>query len=259
MVTLTDEKRFHVLIANRIQQVKSSTGPSQWQYAASENNPTDHASRRLMVKELVESNWFMGPSFLWQKELPNKEEIKVLQKFSDWKRVVRAIARLKRFAKEVKGLKTRSNEATTLDERMDTEQFIIHAVQEEAFSNEIKALKQKKEVQKSKSNELHKLNPFMDSQDILRVGGRLTQATLHPHVKHPAILPKGHHVSRLLIKQYHEKVKHQGRGMTINELRSSGIWIIGCSSEVSSLIFKCIKCRKLRRCNQEQKMADLPP
>lgn len=283
-----DEKRFHVFVANRIQQIKSSTEPSQWQYVASENNPADHASRGLMAKELVESNWFTGPSFLWQKELPNKEKIKVqdlneddpeikraqihttkaneerslsdrLHKFSDWKRAVRAIARLKRFAKEVKGLKTRSNEATTLDERMDTEQFIIHAVQEEAFSDEIKALKQKKEVQKSKSNELHKLNPFMDSQDILRVGGRLTQATLHPHVKHPAILPKGHHVSRLLIKHYHEKVKHQGRGMTINELRSSGIWIIGCSSEVSSLIFKCIKCRKLRRCNQEQKMADLPP
>ena len=120
------------------------------------------------------------------------------------------------------------------------------SVQEEAFSYEIKSLTQKKEIQKRKSIELHKLNPFMDSQDILRVGGRLTQATLHPHVRHPAILPKGHHVSRLLIKYYHEKVKHQGRGMTINELRSGGIWILGCSSEVSSFIFKCIKCRKLK-------------
>ncbi len=91
------------------------------------------------------------------------------------------------------------------------------------------------------------------------MGGRLTQAELHPHVKHPAILPKVHHVSRLLIKHFHEKVQHQGRGMTLNEIRSNGIWILGCSSEVSSLIYKCIKCRKLRKCNQEQKMADLPP
>ncbi|KAK0148472.1 hypothetical protein N1851_011196 [Merluccius polli] len=122
---------------------------------------------------------------------------------------------------------------------MDAEQFLIQAVQTEVFSDEIKSLIQRKEVQRSKSTKLHKLNPFMDSQDILRVGGRLTQATLHPHIKHPAILPKGHHVSRLLIKHYHEKVKHQDRGMTLNELR--------------------IKCRKLRKCNQEQKMADLPP
>ena len=229
-----NEKRFHVFVANWIQQIKSSTEPNQWQYVASENKQADHASRRLITKELVESNWFTGPSFLWQKDLPKEEEIKVgelneddpeikraqvhttkaneerslsdrLQKYSDWKRAVRAIARLKRLAKEVKVLKTRSNEATTLEERMDAEQFIIHAVQEEAFSDEIKALIQKIEVQKSKSTELHKLNPFMDSQDILRVGGRFTQAALHPHVKHPAILPKGHHVSQLWTKHYHEK------------------------------------------------------
>ncbi len=66
----------------------------------------------------------------------------------------------------MKGLKTRFNEVTTLEERMQAEQFIIHAVQEEAFSDEIKALKQKKDVQRNKSIKLHKLNPFMDSQDI---------------------------------------------------------------------------------------------
>ncbi|XP_048048363.1 uncharacterized protein LOC125269515 [Megalobrama amblycephala] len=47
--------------------------------------------------------------------------------------------------------------------------------------------------------------------------------------------------------------------MTINDIRSNGVWILGCSSEVSSLIYKCIKCRKLRKSNQEQRMADLPP
>nr|XP_017207877.2 uncharacterized protein LOC103909204 [Danio rerio] len=37
-----------------------------------------------------------------------------------------------------------------------------------------------------------------------------------------------------------------------------GIWILGCSSAVSSHIYKCLKCRKFRRCVEEQKMADLP-
>lgn len=74
------------------------------------------------MKKLMESNWFTGPRFLWQRELP-KEDIKVkeveegdpelkriqvftteakeeislskrLQRFSDWKRAVKAIARL---------------------------------------------------------------------------------------------------------------------------------------------------------------------
>ena len=282
-----DVRRFHVFVANRVQRIKSSTEPSQWHYVASKENPADHASRGRTVKELVESNWFTGPSFLWQRELPQEEEIKVgelddedpelkgaqvhtteaqeerslsdrLQKFSDLRTAVRAIARLKRCAKEIKGPKTGSDKVTTLEERQEAEQFIIHAVQGEVFSEEIKSLKQSKELPENNSTKLHKLSPFIDSHDILRVGGRLTEAALHPHVKHPLILPKGHHVSRLLIKHFHEKVLYQGRGMTINELRSNGIWILGCSSEVSSFIFRCVKCRKFRKCTQEQKMSDLP-
>ncbi|XP_026066740.1 uncharacterized protein LOC113048964 [Carassius auratus] len=282
-----DARRFHVFVANRVQQIRTSTETSQWRYVASEQNPADHASRGLTVKELMGSNWFTGPSFLWQSELP-KDDIKVgevndgdpelkraqvlmtkareewclsdrLQRFSDWKRAVKAIARLKRCVRSAKGLVERSNNSTTLEERKDAEQFIIHIVQEEVFSDEIKHLRQGKEVNSSLFNKLYKLSPFIDDHDVLRVGGRLTQAELHSHVKHPAILPKGHHISRLLIKHFHEKVQHQGRGMTINEIRSNGIWILGCSSEVSSLIYKCIKCRKLRKCNQEQRMADLPP
>ncbi|KAM4722953.1 leptin receptor [Rhinophrynus dorsalis] len=246
--------------------------------------PADHASRGLTARQLVESNWFTGPSFVWQRELPKEEDIKVgktddgdlelkraqvhttkakeerslsdrLQRFSDWKRVVKAIDR--HCAKCVKGLKERSNEPTTLEERKFAEQFIIPIVQ--VLSDEIRSLKQGKEVNSNQSNKLYKLSLLVDDHDILRVGGRLTKAALHPHVKHPAILPKGHHVSRLLIKHFHERIHHQGRGMTINEICSNGIWILGCSTETSSLIYKFIKCRKLRKCNQEQKMTNLPP
>lgn len=106
-----EARRFQVFVANRIQQIKSSTEPGQWRYVATEHNPADHASRGLTAKELMESNWFTGPSFLWQRKLP-KDEVKVevsdgdpelrraqvlatkvteqtsllkrLQKFSDW-------------------------------------------------------------------------------------------------------------------------------------------------------------------------------
>ncbi|KAL3966417.1 Rho-associated protein kinase 2 [Sarotherodon galilaeus] len=88
--------------------------------------------------------------------------------------------------------------------------------------------------------------------------GRLTHAALHPNVKHPAILPRDSHVSTLLVKHYHEKTYHQGRGITMNELRANGFWILGCSKIVSSYIYKCVKCRRFRRRTEQQKMADLP-
>lgn len=43
---------------------------------ASEQNPADHASRGLKAKELIASNWFTGPSFLWQENL-RSEDVRV--------------------------------------------------------------------------------------------------------------------------------------------------------------------------------------
>ena len=106
---------------------------------------------------------------------------------------------------------------------------------------------------------LYKLDPFLDKDGNLRVGGRLTMSySLHYRVKHPMILPKKGHVTHLVIKHCHEKVAHQGRGMTVNEVRSRGFWIVGISSAVSSHIYKCVQCRRLRGRTQVQKMANLP-
>ncbi|KAK7925240.1 hypothetical protein WMY93_007550 [Mugilogobius chulae] len=280
-----EARRFHVFVANRIQRIKESTQPMQWKYVTSEDNPADHASRGLKAKDLVTSNWFSGPSFLWQEELPSGE-IKVGEldmedpevrkavvhhtsakvdslaerflKFSSWSRLVKAIARLIRFVREFKGLQKKSNEATSLEERKEAELTIMTIVQRSVFSKEIKELQSRKELTKDKTSRLYRLNPFLDDKGILRVGGRLEHAMLHPHVKHPVILPKTCHIAKLLIDHYHQQAKHQGRGMTINELRSNGIWILGCSQAVSSFIYNCVKCRKFRRRTEEQKMANLP-
>lgn len=180
------------------------------------------------------------------------------EKFSEWSTLIRALTILRRKVKVHKGDLPKSKESTTLEERSATELFVIKLVQENAFANEIKTLKANKAVPKTKDNKLYKLSPFLDEEGILRVGGRLSQAVLHPHVKHPAILPKDSHISTLLIRHFHSKVQHQGRGMTMNELRANGWWILGSSRAVSSYIFKCVKCRKYRRKTENQSMGDLP-
>ena len=116
--------------------------------------------------------------------------------------------------------------------------------------------KQKKAC--TKSSMLHKLDPFIDSQGIIRAGGRLRRASLSYGIKFPIILPRSSHVTTLIIKHFHEKIKHQGRGITLNEVRANGYWIIGGTSAVGSYIANCVVCRKLRAAVQEQKMADLP-
>ena len=46
--------------------------------------------------------------------------------------------------------------------------------------------------------------------------------------------------------------------MTHSEVRQRGYWIIGGSSAVSSLVSKCVVCKKLRAPLQQQKPSDLP-
>ena len=131
-------------------------------------------------------------------------------------------------------------------------------VKEASLLQDLQCLRRSSGNQIKEKNKLQKLSPFLDEQGILRVGGRLTHAALHPHVKHPAILPRDEHVSSLLIKHYHETAYHQGRAMTMNEIQANGIWILGCSKAVSSRIYRCTRCRKARRPTEQQKMADLP-
>ena len=46
--------------------------------------------------------------------------------------------------------------------------------------------------------------------------------------------------------------------MTMNEIRSNGLWILGLNAAVASYIYKCVQCRRQRRPTEGQKMANLP-
>ena len=149
---------------------------------------------------------------------------------------------------------------------------IIKMAQSEAFREEIRLFRDvnvklqvaDQDINKDriktmkKSSSLYKLDPFLDEDGVLRVGGRLGKSSVPYDVKYPVILPKKGHVTNLILCHYHQLVKHQGRGITQNEIRSSGYWIVGGSSVVSNHISKCVSCRKLRGSPQEQKMANLP-
>lgn len=85
--------------------------------------------------------------------------------------------------------------------------------------------KERKAVLK-KSSSLNALDPYLDASGMLRVGGRIRKANLSDSLKNPVILPKAGHITELVLRHAHEKTHHSGRGLTLNELRSSGYWII---------------------------------
>ena len=310
-----EARRFHVFVANRVQQIRDNSSPDQWKYIETSKNPADESSRGLSPQDLIDSRW---PPFLWQRELPNMNddvnldispedpEVKKVQVFvigakhermatvcerleyfSDWHKAKRAVATCMKFKaslqqsskKPLHAAKNTSKEKDTstyrspsVDEMRRAEQAILKSLQEESFPEEIKILKslgaqsdgasreytKKRNLSMKKTSSLYRLDPFLDEDGVLRVGGRIRNALVSYEIKHPVILPSKGHVTTLLVRYYHERIRHQGRGMTLNDLRSHGYWVIGGSSSVSRCISKCVICRRLRGALQEQKMANLP-
>ncbi|XP_028314916.1 uncharacterized protein LOC114470784 [Gouania willdenowi] len=242
-----DARRFHIFVANRVQKIRQSTSPSQWFYVPSEVNPADSASRGVTVYELMKSSWFTGPAFLWKNELPTPQTVELdlaigdpevrkevqtlltkatdtttladrLSKFSSWSNAVKAVAQLIRRAKQIK-----SNTPTTVSEQENAENVIIRDVQCHTYGQEINLLKRGKRL--PHHTKLYKLDIFMDSDGLLKVGGRLRHSPDNDSFKHPIVIPKDHYAAKLIISHCHNKVKHQGKGFTINEVRSKGYWI----------------------------------
>lgn len=57
-----NDKRFHIYVANRVQQIHEHTEPQKWQYVRTDSNPADAASRGLMANKLLENKaWFRYP------------------------------------------------------------------------------------------------------------------------------------------------------------------------------------------------------
>ncbi len=137
---------------------------------------------------------------------------------------------------------------------METDSFsveinVLKAIDRGDHQNEWQFIRKKMEIKKTSS--LYRLDAFIDSLCVLRVGGRLRRCD------EVTTNTKKGHVTELIIRHFHKKVTHGGRGMTVNAIRN-GYWIINANSAVRRYISRCVTCQKLWANRGQQKMADLP-
>ncbi len=129
-----EARRFHVFVANRVQQIRDETSPEQWRYVESKENLADEACRGLTTREFLDSErWHSGPSFLHNPQLEpfnsvehplsqDDPEVKTtglatqtsienfstiperLEYFSEWHRAKRAISAIIRWQQRTKNV-----------------------------------------------------------------------------------------------------------------------------------------------------------
>lgn len=213
---------------------------------SSEQNPADHATRSVPAARLKDSTWLTGPAFLTKPEsitsstntfdlVDVSDDVEIrpqvstlstaarevglqsqrFERFSHWKSLSRAVTCLIHIARLFKKDKTQESgwhhcgKAYTVDALTQTKNVIIQAVQEEMYAKEIQCIRDHKDI--PRDSPIHKLNPTIDENGLLRVGERLSQAKIEHEEKNPIILPGRHHIATLLIRHYHELTQHQGR------------------------------------------------
>lgn len=277
----TPSYRLKTFVANRVSQTQELVPIHWWRHVNTEHNPADCASRGLLPSHLPDHHlWWDGPEWLhlsqnrWPAskftplDISSSEEVKFTQlqvftcasqlswdlpgKFSSWTRLQNVVAYSLRFIHNCRNNTKRSG-LLSLQELKDAELRIFKLTQQEAFPEEIDRLKKNGAC----STKLQRLTPKVDTQGLLRVGGRLQEATLTEDARHPIILPKRHPVVNLLIDYYHRKHLHSGTQLT-QSLLSQNVWILSARSIIRSRIYKCMTCFKHKPRTQIPLMGNLP-
>ena len=188
-------------------------------------------------------------------------------RISSWEKMKKVIAHILKLKpqllqkiKQKKAILTSSMEATALIDvelLQEESDSIIKLFGGTDYKHELGKLKQK-ERSLSKTSEFCSLDPFIDGKGIIRVAGWIRRSGLNEEYMHPIILRKKSKVTELIIKWCHHRAAHCGRGITLNDIRDRGLWIINASSITKSVVFNCVTCRKLRGTMVVQKRVDLP-
>ncbi|XP_031339663.1 uncharacterized protein LOC116168131 [Photinus pyralis] len=275
-------QKWKIFVANRISKILASCETKQWRHVRTHDNPADLISRGCSAMYLKNSKlWFTGPYWLlrndnqWPAENILGEELElpevrkaqthvnfitqgdipeILVKYSSFSKLQRVMAYCIRFIHNTRKYPKLGGHLSS-HELHNAKIQIIKMTQASTFQNELNSLHAKKSP--DYKGQLKTLNPILDSDHVLRVGGRLTHANISYSQKHPIILPHDHHITRLIILYEHIKHMHAGPQATLAAVRQC-YWPINGRNLVRIIIHKCVICSKCRPVIRDQFMGNLP-
>ncbi|KRY84331.1 hypothetical protein T4D_7354 [Trichinella pseudospiralis] len=261
-----DSYRWKPFVGNRVESILELTDAQWWRHCPTTDNPADILTRGCRMKDLVSNNlWWHGPHWLTKCEdaWPTAKLELAIDRNPEFQAEVRKSAR---------ELHTQTKSEPVLDPQKYSSLmklfnvtayvfcFIMNckAVPEERkttpLDEDLESLKQEKKL--PKSSRLWPLNPYVDDNGLLRVGGHLRHSDLPFHTKYPVLLPNQHPLVRLLVRDEHIRHLHAGVNQTLSCLRQR-YWIINGRSVVKRVIKECVTCRKENAKPFSPKMSNL--
>ncbi|XP_076686033.1 uncharacterized protein LOC143378078 [Andrena cerasifolii] len=211
--------RWKTYVANRVSEIQRTLPGARWHHVASKDNPADCASRGLPPSQLPEfSLWWTGPAWLtssadWSQEkpspLPNTDlearstchpasgepatDENPLMRYSSLNLLLRITAWCLRWLPR-KTAGARGTHLKPAEVNAARTHWLLLEQQRE-FALEIRQLT--RGLPLSHRSNLLRLNPYLDDQGLLRVGGRLRHAALPLDAKHQFLLPRNSRLTEL--------------------------------------------------------------
>lgn len=132
--------------------------------------------------------------------------------------------------------------------------FWLKTIQRTLFHREYYSLVHNHSI--SKHSKLIALNPYVDKDDLIRIGGRLRNSALSHQSKNPIILAS-HPLVTSLIRDVHLKALHAGPQLTLSRLREE-FWLLRACQTIRSVLHQCIVCTREKAAVANELMSDLP-
>ena len=268
-----------VFVSNRVNQIVSLIQASQWRYVATADNPADIASRGSTVANLVENKlWWSGPTWLsedpenWprrpdiylSRELPDIRPAVLLASppqpefgvhISTYNRLLHVTAWLLRFIHQVQKKIVTKSSMLESEELIRVKDTLVRLSQDAFYSAEKKLLSQKMAL--PHTHALASLTPYLDSDSITRVGGRLQKAKLGLSSTHPIILSDRSHFTHLLVQHTHVQSLHAGPA-TVMSIIAGHYHVTRLRRLIRKISRHCTPCQKTYARTLSQRMGDLP-
>ncbi|XP_033317567.1 uncharacterized protein LOC117215299 [Bombus bifarius] len=245
----TSPHTLKTFVANRVTEIQQKTHTSDWRHIPTADNPADLISRGQSPEDFLRPTiWQHGPEWLQQPErywptwnpVPLTEiseqkkatclavtpaDHSLLERFSSWPKLIRTTTRCLRWRQK----QDRGRPPTTHD-LTNAHNKLIKLLQLCYFSDEIRTLRTDRNS--AVKGKLQRLNPFLDKDGMLRVGGRLSHSSM-PFIKAVHIELVGDLTSEAFIAALRRFIARRGFCVTIYS--DNGTNFVGANNELREL------------------------
>ena len=136
------------------------------------------------------------------------------ERISGWKKLKKIVAIMIQYKQKLLKIIRQKRQCHNIEDHTSEESYqdismlqkaeteIIKMCQARHFWKEMEAVNAGNRVPSTSS--IHQLDPFLDKDGVLRVGGRLVKSNMSHELKHLVLVPKYCTIPQLIVRYYHE-------------------------------------------------------